>query len=68
LRSSDGSRLVDGRLDPGFGVVEQPHDPAGMAVAVGTTGPACEPTALTLKDLCGVAELAWADQPGQVFD
>ncbi|MDO9526017.1 MAG: hypothetical protein Q7J57_10870, partial [Gemmobacter sp.] len=27
-----------------------------------------EPTVLTLKDLCAVAELAWADQPGRVFD
>jgi hypothetical protein len=27
-----------------------------------------EPTVLTLKDLCGVAELAWADQPGRVFN
>jgi len=27
-----------------------------------------EPTVLTLKDLCGVAELPWDDQPGRVFD
>lgn len=27
-----------------------------------------EPTVLTLKDLCGVAELPWAEQPGWVFD
>jgi len=27
-----------------------------------------EPTVLTLKDLCGVAELPWVDQPGRVFD
>lgn len=27
-----------------------------------------EPTVLTLKDLCGVAELPWAEQPGRVFD
>jgi hypothetical protein len=27
-----------------------------------------EPTVLTLKHLCGVAELLWVDQPGRVFD
>jgi hypothetical protein len=39
-----------------------------MAVAVGTTGPACESTALMLKDLYGVAELVSADPPRRVFD
>lgn len=27
-----------------------------------------EPTVLSLKDLCGVAELPWVGQPGRVFD
>lgn len=27
-----------------------------------------EPMVLPLKDLCGVAKLPWADQPGRVFD
>ncbi|TDE35641.1 hypothetical protein [Antarcticimicrobium sediminis] len=27
-----------------------------------------EPTVLSIFDLCGVAELPWAEQPGQVFD
>jgi hypothetical protein len=27
-----------------------------------------EPTGLTLKDLCGVAELAWADQPARALN
>ncbi len=27
-----------------------------------------ETTVLTIKDLCGVAELPWVDQPGRVFD
>tara|TARA_R110002096_G_scaffold224194_1_gene413503 strand:- start:1086 stop:1469 length:384 start_codon:yes stop_codon:yes gene_type:complete len=27
-----------------------------------------EPTVLSIFDLCGVAELPWAEQPGRVFD
>ena len=27
-----------------------------------------EPTVLSIFDLCGVAELPWVEQPGQVFD
>ncbi|HET7410147.1 MAG TPA: hypothetical protein VFJ13_08085 [Paracoccaceae bacterium] len=27
-----------------------------------------EPTVLTIKDLCAVADLPWAEQPGRVFD
>ncbi|KIT14799.1 hypothetical protein [Jannaschia aquimarina] len=28
----------------------------------------CEPTMLSIFDLCGVAELPWAEQPERVFD
>ena len=27
-----------------------------------------EPTVLSLFDLCGIAEMPWAEQPGRVFD
>lgn len=27
-----------------------------------------EPRVLSIRDLCGVAELPWVDQPGRVFD
>ncbi len=30
--------------------------------------PQREPTVLTIKDLCRIAEMPWAEQPGRVFD
>jgi hypothetical protein len=42
--------------------------PGQISVAINRLVLQREPTVLTLKDLCGVAELPWADQPGRVFD
>ena len=53
-----------------LGPQRQSHHPAGLAFpkVLERLVLQREPTVLTLKDLCSMVELAWADQPGRVFD